>query len=92
MTRPLPVILAVLIGAGASTPVSDVVTAQGVASVQATFYKDVAPILQRNCETWHRPGQIAPMAFQSYESARPWARPIHTSIKVPRGNKMRVLA
>jgi hypothetical protein len=80
MTRPLPAILAVLIGAVASTPVSDVVTAQGGPSVQATFYKDVAPILQRNCETCHRPGQIAPMAFQSYESARPWARAIKNAV------------
>jgi hypothetical protein len=80
MTRHLPAILAVLIAAGASTPVSDVVTAQGVPSVQATFYKDVVPILQRNCETCHRPGQIAPMAFQSYESARPWARAIKNAV------------
>ena len=28
-----------------------------------TFNKDVLPILQKNCQTCHRPGQIAPMSF-----------------------------
>src|SRR5438445_3585211 len=39
-----------------------------------TFHKDVEPILQRNCQTCHRPGQIAPMSFLTYLSARPWAK------------------
>jgi hypothetical protein len=45
-----------------------------------TFYKDVAPILQKNCETCHRPGQIAPMAFQTYEATRPYARAIKAAV------------
>jgi hypothetical protein len=28
-----------------------------------TFYKDVLPILQKNCQGCHRPGNIAPMSF-----------------------------
>ena len=39
-----------------------------------TFTKDVAPILQRSCQTCHRPGSIAPMSLLTYEDARPWAR------------------
>src|SRR5208282_1335994 len=39
-----------------------------------TFHKDIEPILQRNCQTCHRPGQIAPMSFLTYQSARPWAK------------------
>jgi hypothetical protein len=62
------------------TSITGVVTAQSGPSVQATFYKDVAPILQKNCETCHRPGQIAPMTFQTYESTRPWARAIKNAI------------
>ena len=31
-----------------------------------TFNKDVLPILQRNCQACHRPGEIAPMSFLSY--------------------------
>ena len=39
-----------------------------------TFHKDIEPILQRNCQTCHRPGQIAPMSFLTYQSVRPWAK------------------
>ena len=28
---------------------------------QVSFTKDVAPILQKNCQACHRPGSIAPM-------------------------------
>jgi hypothetical protein len=41
-----------------------------------TFSKDIAPILNKNCVTCHRPNQIAPMSFQSYKEARPWAKSI----------------
>ncbi len=43
---------------------------------QVTFTKDVAPILQKNCQACHRPGSIAPMSLLTYEDARPWARSI----------------
>lgn len=38
-----------------------------------TFAKDVAPILQANCQTCHRPGNVAPMSLLTYEEVRPWA-------------------
>jgi hypothetical protein len=60
--------------------VTDAVVAQSGATPTITFYKDVAPLLQKNCETCHRPGQIAPMTFQTYESARPWARAIKAAV------------
>src|ERR1700674_1995366 len=41
-----------------------------------TFTKDVAPILQRRCQTCHRPDTFAPMSLLTYEDARPWARSI----------------
>ena len=43
---------------------------------QATFTKDVAPILQRACQNCHRPGQMAPMSLMTYQDVRPWARSI----------------
>ena len=43
---------------------------------QVTFTKDIAPILQRSCETCHRDGGGAPMALVAYEDVRPWARSI----------------
>ena len=48
----------------------------GSAYGQDTYAKDVAPILDRNCVTCHRPGQVAPMSLMSYEEVRPWARSI----------------
>jgi hypothetical protein len=41
-----------------------------------TFTRDIAPILQRSCQTCHRPNQIAPMSLLTYEEVRPWARSI----------------
>jgi len=43
---------------------------------QVTFTKDVAPVLQRSCQTCHRPGGMAPMSLLTYEDVRPWARAI----------------
>src|SRR5207253_4925250 len=45
-----------------------------------TFNKDVLPILQKNCQSCHRPGQIAPMSFLTYESTRPWAKSMKTAV------------
>jgi len=39
-----------------------------------TFTGDVAPILQRNCQACHRPGEAAPFSLLTYEQARPWAK------------------
>jgi hypothetical protein len=45
-----------------------------------TFHKDVEPILQRNCQTCHRPGQIAPMSLVTYPNVRPWAKAIKEKV------------
>src|ERR1044072_3240994 len=45
-----------------------------------TFNKDVLPILQKNCQTCHRPGEVAPMSFLTYESTRPWAKAIRAAV------------
>ena len=45
-----------------------------------TFYKDVLPILQQRCQACHRPGEIAPMPFLSYEQVRPWAEAIKEEV------------
>ncbi len=57
-----------------ATLVAFSVVALGANSSTVTFYKDVAPILEKDCQNCHRPGQIAPMSFLTYESVRPWAR------------------
>ena len=38
-----------------------------------TFTKDVAPILQQNCQVCHREGSIGPMTLMTYEEARLYA-------------------
>jgi mono/diheme cytochrome c family protein len=45
-----------------------------------TYNKDVAPIMQKNCQVCHRPGEIAPMSFMSYKEVRPWARSIREKV------------
>ncbi|HUI81799.1 MAG TPA: cytochrome c [Bryobacteraceae bacterium] len=45
-----------------------------------TFNKDVLPILQRNCQVCHRPGEIGPMPFLTYEGTRPWAKAIKVAV------------
>jgi hypothetical protein len=59
------------------------VTANGPAAAPAsppTFTKDVAPILYKNCTSCHRPGEIGPMSFLTYEGTRPWARSIRERV------------
>jgi len=46
----------------------------------STFNKDVLPILQKNCQVCHRPGEAAPFSLLSYESARPWAKAIKAAV------------
>jgi hypothetical protein len=54
------------------------VEAQGVGHAGApTFYREVLPILRRHCEVCHRTAGIAPMSFETYERARPFAEAIH---------------
>jgi hypothetical protein len=47
---------------------------------EVTFNKDILPILQKNCQSCHRPGQIAPMSFLSYADARPWAKAMKAAV------------
>jgi hypothetical protein len=45
-----------------------------------SFNKDVLPILQRDCQVCHRPGEAGPMSFLTYESTRPWAKAIKQAV------------
>src|SRR5215510_8887616 len=66
-----------------ATPVN--ITAQGPQAAThpaaaLTYAKDVAPIMQRSCQTCHRPGTNAPMSLLTYEDVRPWARAIKNKV------------
>src|SRR5215468_11151940 len=45
-----------------------------------TFSKDVAPVLQNNCQGCHRPGEAAPFSLLTYQDARPWAKAIKQAV------------
>src|SRR5579883_1071394 len=47
-----------------------------------TYSKDVAPILNKNCASCHRPGDIGPMPLLTYEQVRPWARSIREKVSL----------
>ena len=48
--------------------------------VDITFNKDVLPVLQKNCQNCHRPGEAGPMSFMDFEHTRPWAKAIKTAV------------
>ncbi|HEV2201252.1 MAG TPA: cytochrome c [Bryobacteraceae bacterium] len=57
----------------------------GVAALAAsnspvTFNKDVLPVLQKNCQECHRPGEVTPMSLINYSDARPWAKAIKAAV------------
>jgi hypothetical protein len=54
--------------------------AAGKVAAAVSFTKDVAPIIQKNCQTCHRPGEVAPMAFMNYKEVRPWAKSIREKV------------
>src|SRR6266568_1007116 len=66
--------LAVTLIAGTAAMAADVSTAL------VTFNKDVLPVLQANCQTCHRPGEIGPMPLLTYDGTRPWAKAIKAAV------------
>lgn len=60
------------------------VTATSAYSANVTFHKDVAPVLQKNCQGCHRPGEAAPMSFLTYQETRPWAKAIREAVLAKR--------
>jgi peroxiredoxin len=43
-----------------------------------TYYREVLPILQNNCQSCHRPGEVGPFSLMSYRQAVNWADDIKT--------------
>ena len=72
----------VLLTAVLCTPLSAANPSEGL-----TYYGDVLPILQENCQTCHRPvadnigGMVAPMSLMTYDEVRPWAKSIARSVQ-----------
>ena len=53
---------------------------EGSDKATVTYSKDVASILNKNCVTCHRQGEIAPMSLMSYKEVRPWAKAIREQV------------
>src|SRR5712692_8821944 len=53
---------------------------QDSAAGTVTFNKHVLLILQKNCQTCHRPGEIAPMSFLTYQETRPYAKAMKNAV------------
>ena len=70
----------VVLGYAASLQVTAQQPARDTAPPAVTFAKDVAPILQKNCQQCHSAGAIGPMALTTYEQVRPWARAIKARV------------
>lgn len=50
-------------------------------SAPVTFYQDVLPVLQKHCQSCHRPGEAAPVSFLTYKTTRPWAKAIKQAVQ-----------
>src|ERR1700680_4783133 len=83
---PFGVVVAALLAMPAAQA-SQEAAGSGQPAPQPSFTRDVAPILQRRCQTCHRPDTFAPMSLLTYEDARPWARSIKQKVaarEIPR--------
>lgn len=49
-----------------------------------TFARDVAPILQKNCQDCHRAGRIGPMHLMTYDDVAPWSETIRSVVQEER--------
>lgn len=47
---------------------------------EVTYARDVAPIVQQNCQVCHREGAIAPFALDDYDDVRRYARRIRQAV------------
>jgi peroxiredoxin len=72
----------VLAGKPVSQPVTQVVgcpiprESAKTATAAVTYYHDVLPLLQENCQQCHRAGEVGPFALTTYRDAVNWASDI----------------
>jgi hypothetical protein len=87
MTRSRLVVSAVLLALVLAPAAGALASTSKDTTSTPTFFKDVLPVLQENCQTCHRPdganlgGMVAPMSFIDYEGTRPWAKSIARQVE-----------
>jgi peroxiredoxin len=67
-----PVTVSVTQAVGCPIPVDQVANKDN----QVTYYRDVLPILQNNCQACHRPGEVGPFSLMTYKQAVKWSTDI----------------
>ncbi len=79
----VPGVLALAIVAApflSAQPLSAQQGGESLADEDVTFTRDVAPIIQQNCQVCHRQGSVAPMSFENYRDVRRYARRIKDQV------------
>jgi peroxiredoxin/mono/diheme cytochrome c family protein len=77
----------VLAGKPVSRPTTEVAGCLIARAVQPkaggtiTYTRHIAPLLQKNCQECHRPGQVGPMALLTYEDALSWSDTIKEVVR-----------
>lgn len=69
-----------VLGTGLLMGIALMETLSAAPNAGVTFNKDVLPILEKNCQSCHRPGEVAPMSLLTYQDARPWAKAIKNAV------------
>jgi mono/diheme cytochrome c family protein len=80
MTRVVQIIAGSLVWGVLSLGMTAAEQSSAPPTAAPTFTADVAPILFTHCASCHRPGEIGPMSFLTYEHVRPWARAIKEKV------------
>jgi hypothetical protein len=65
---------------GVAVAVGALVAAGPVSAQDVTYARDIAPILQENCQECHMEGSIAPIHLTNYDEARRYARRIRAKV------------
>lgn len=54
------------------------------AATNVTYTREISRIVQANCQSCHRPGEIGPFSFTSYKQARGWSEMIAEVVREDR--------
>ena len=68
------------VAAGVAAAIILALPAPAATQDHPTFARDVAPIIQQNCQVCHQPGSIAPMSLTTYEAVKRYAPRIREKV------------
>ncbi len=80
LPRAFAYVLALLAALAVVSPAQAQVSFSASVADDVTYTRDVAPIIQQNCEVCHRPGGIGPMDLVTYDDVRRYARRVREQV------------